>query len=99
MGRVRGSDPQPAFQLASDVDGTRFLLLDDTDVDAAWCVQTRSSDQTVSTNPFQRMTVWGSGSATNLLGYGEPRETWGAVVDHGCSLLAMVTRDGRRLSG
>jgi hypothetical protein len=72
----------PPHTFASDVDGTRHVLVvaDAANMDG-WSVATSGGTRT-----FDLETVWGA-EHPNFLGHGEPTKAWVAICDHGDELL------------
>ncbi|GAA4578424.1 hypothetical protein GCM10023176_54270 [Micromonospora coerulea] len=71
----------PAYHFASDVDGVRHLIVDDSDDSdcTGWHIEVREPGGERQV-PFERSVVFGDGPDVNLLGYGPAREAWLAAI-------------------
>ncbi|MGC5022955.1 hypothetical protein [Micromonospora sp. DT47] len=88
----------PAYHFASDVDGVRHLIVDDSDNPddcTGWRIEVRERGSTHQV-PFQRSVVFGDGPQVNLLGYGPVREAWLAPFDWGAVSAEICLPDGSR---
>jgi hypothetical protein len=69
----------------SDVDGVRFIIIDERDANmSGWSVEVVGSSGRSYVSEFSRDGVWfgRDGGPWNGLGYGSGRHPWSAVVDH-----------------
>ncbi|AUM16927.1 MULTISPECIES: hypothetical protein [Rhodococcus] len=94
----------PPFTLCSDVDGTRYVIVDPADADmSGWAVElmdvnVRWRDPTALTSlsSFEQDTWFSTGEGHwNGLGYG-PKTAWCAIADHGDRISAWIGPDGAR---
>ncbi|GAA1790087.1 hypothetical protein HC028_00110 [Planosporangium flavigriseum] len=86
------------FEYCSDVDGVRFIVVDDGATNlSGWRVEVKDCNGNVRLNRFERHTVWGVLGSWNFLGYGEKCTAWAAVADHGEQAVVLLAPDGRRV--
>ncbi|MFF4875470.1 hypothetical protein [Micromonospora sp. NPDC000668] len=84
----------PAYHFASDVDGVRHLIVDDSDSDCTgWRIKVRERDGGYQF-PFERSIVFGEDAGANLIGHGPARETWTVVMDWGAVSAEICLPDG-----
>ncbi|MEU5725574.1 hypothetical protein [Micromonospora sp. NPDC047738] len=88
--------PLPTYHFASDADGVRHLIIDDSDADCTgWQVEVRQREQ-VDHRPFQRSVVFGTGSQVNLRGHGPARRAWTAAIGWAANSAHILLPDGSR---
>lgn len=86
----------PAYVFASDVDGVRFLIVDDVDVDCTgWFIEAEYGGYRHKC-AFKLDRVYSKGAGTNLIGYGEGRQAWLAVADRDMRAAKLVSPHGRQ---
>jgi hypothetical protein len=84
------------YHFASNLDGDRYLILDDSSVDCAgWRLEVHEPDRTYVSD-FEQGVVYGTGAATNLLGVSEERRTWMAFMSWGATEAHFILPGGSR---
>lgn len=80
----------------SDIDGARHLIVTNPAIDCTgWKLEIRGADRTHVVT-FERLTVFGTGNDTNLIGHGAPRPAWVAYMEWGDEDADILLPDGSR---
>ncbi|MFC9788882.1 hypothetical protein [Rhodococcus sp. NPDC127528] len=90
--------PLPPTELASDVDGSLFVIVDPNDADmSGWSLEITHENGTTSRSPFTQQTWYATeGGGWNGLGYGTATAAWCAPARHGSKITAWIGPDGIR---